>query len=374
MLAGLPQWYSQTNKNALGSNLAVSADAGYSWRAPGSAPAGRWGPVAMSCSGTRQLAIRSPRFGAAPFGLYTSTDAGVTWSYVDDPASPARQKQQPPWALATNDAGTRVAVGTNNAVFIGDGSGDGSYTWRQALSVADITRGNEPASMHAAMNGGGSKVVAWAAADGFSSEIENLNKVLYISEDGGQNWAQRTPAASTGGEDGSGYMKGVTVSADGTRIAAVWYRSQVIWLPDGSAGMNNGSIYTSSNGGLDWVRRDLGSKLSGSITASRDGSYVVAAGIMQRKGMLWVSTDAGSTWQQLTDMFLQVYDIACSSTCSTLAVLGRAQGDFSVVVYVRYDFATTFQRSASPSSQDPSAILYPLEEQYSYIAISTCDA
>lgn len=362
MMIGLPEWYDVIADNWFAGSVSVSADAGYTWTIPASSPANRWEAVTMSCCGTRQFALSGLVSGYAQGGLWVSLDAGVTWSRIVIPSVAAMADVHQ--SVSANDAGTRVAVGTTQQVLLGEDSGAGQFRWRQIL-VTD-------ASMSAAMNGVGDVVVAWVDDRSDRPDLVDLRKVLYISVDGGSNWVQRTPAAAASSSESlwvQPQWRQVAVSADGYRMATL--------RGSGEPYLAQGSIYISGNAGRDWVRYDLGSPLGGCLTMSRDGRYIVAAGGMpsgsEFADTLWISADAGVTWQQQSRVFSQVFDVACSSNCSTLAVLGTALGESSIAVHVRYNFSTAFQRSRNlPGSAACGRSFSP--KQILHIAVSTCNA
>lgn len=358
-MVGLPPWYSRnTTEWILDSSLSSSVDAGYSWSSPTSVPDGQWLYVAMSCSGTMRFAgysFPSTSNGLSTLnGLWASMDAGATWSYVGD-------NGPYPNVLSTNDAGTRVAVGSWQAVYIGDRNKTGKFSWRRALDVA--ATGN----LLVVMSGNGTTVVAWP--DWTEAIPAAMFRTMYISRDGGLNWSQQDPAeASSDLRSGLPIWRRVAVSADGTYMAAIRVDAERLFS-------SNNSIHTSNNAGRDWVRSVVTSDDLLRLAMSRDGNYIVVAGGATTRidYALWISADRGITWQRKSGTFRYILDIACSSTCSTLAVLGQAVGDSSIAVYIRYNFSDAFQRSTSLHGQDVAAADYYGAEG-PFIAISTCNA
>lgn len=94
----------------------------------------------------------------------------------------------------------------------------------------------------------------------------------------------------------------VTSSADGEKLAAV---------------VQNGGIYTSSNGGVNWTARPSGVQVWRAITSSTDGSRLAA---IQQSGRIHTSADSGLTWTA-QDVVRNWYGIASSADGMKLAAV-----------------------------------------------------
>ncbi|MEI6553663.1 MAG: Ser-Thr-rich GPI-anchored membrane family protein, partial [bacterium] len=75
-----------------------------------------------------------------------------------------------------------------------------------------------------------------------------------------------------------------------------------------AAVMENGSVYTSSDGGVNWIDRNLKNSHWSSIASSADGKKLVAAA---KFGFIYTSADFGATWKQ--GALRRVWDAVASS-------------------------------------------------------------
>lgn len=116
--------------------------------------------------------------------------------------------------------------------------------------------------------------------DGKTIIASNIYVGIWISTDSGKNWQMKS---ELGKEHQSVHAwHAVTVSDDGTKMATI----------DG----HNGYLYTSSDSGATWVKRDsLGTAKRYGLATSGDGKHMVTAEYL---GDVYVSNDYGATWQQ----------------------------------------------------------------------------
>jgi hypothetical protein len=94
---------------------------------------------------------------------------------------------------------------------------------------------------------------------------------LYVSNDYGATWADKSPAEAT---------IGVTCSSDGMKLLAI------------TGGFEGGNLYTSIDAGTSWTIRDSTRQWTG-VASSSDGStlFAVVSG-----GDVYKSTNSGSSW------------------------------------------------------------------------------
>jgi hypothetical protein len=245
----------------------TSADAGVTWtehREPGSRG---WASIASSADGSKLAAVSvfSP--------IWTSADSGKTWQ--EQPDSGARF-----WVSVTMSSdGSRMA-----AVVLGNGTGldDGKiYTWEQSASNA-FGAGPWTARTPArnwrsiASSADGSKLVAAVYND-----VLDAQQPIYLSTDFGVTWTP-SPAWPAGQPDTHSFYR-VASSQDGTKLAAA---------------ERFGKIYTSSDSGLTWTARTPDGGFN-SLAISSDGNTVVAVQPLSSDplgGQIYISTDAGATW------------------------------------------------------------------------------
>jgi photosystem II stability/assembly factor-like uncharacterized protein len=192
-----------------------------------------WYDVASSADGTKLVATV---YGGR---LYTSTDAGVTWT--------PRANDQYWVSVASSADGTKlVAAVAGGFLYTSTDSGE---TWTERVN--DLNRN----WWSVASSADGTKLVAV----GFGG--------LYTSTDSGVMWMARQ----------NGNWFAVASSADGTKLVATVY---------------GGGLYTSTDAGVTWTPREE-PRIWTSVASSADGMKLVAAA---DGGQLWTSTDAGVTW------------------------------------------------------------------------------
>ncbi len=115
-------------------------------------------------------------------------------------------------------------------------------------------------------------------------------KRVYVSRDDGTHWA----AAGTPSPDGDGG----TIAATTTGQVAIATESAASWLfYSGDAGSTWRIVYTAADGGMGWA--DLG------FTTATDGVVVHGpadsdGNSTQRPGQLFLTSDGGTTWQQVS--------------------------------------------------------------------------
>ena len=111
-----------------------------------------------------------------------------------------------------------------------------------------------------------------------------INGQLYVSNNGGITWTAR---------DSNRYWSGVTMSADGSIMAAI---------------VQDGQIYTSSDEGVTWTARDSSRYWTG-IDSTADGTtlYAVAGANLYR------STNSGVTWALRKAGAFAVRHVACAA-------------------------------------------------------------
>ena len=104
-----------------------------------------------------------------------------------------------------------------------------------------------------------------------------------------------------------GYWTDISCSADGQKLIAV--------ADSGSADPNAIGVHISSNGGTSWTKiLALSSLLSCLI--SKNGQI----GVMHDEDNIWISTDSGSSWDQVTQFSITTphrFNIEASSICAS---------------------------------------------------------
>ena len=181
-----------------------------------------------------------------------------------------------------------------------------------------------------------------SSADG-SKLVAVGNGWVYASMNSGATWMQITNP--TGPAD---TLLFVALSADGTKIAAT------------SLG---GSIYTSTNLGVTWMSNGVPSLNLMAIVSSADGDkLVVAAGEKPAFGIfpitngpIYVSTNSGAAWT-VTGAPTNYWSCVASSADGTRLAAGtigvNSQGylELGGLIYVSTDSGTTWMRTSAPTN------------------------
>jgi hypothetical protein len=214
------------------------------------APAFNWRAIACSSNGARVI--------AAAHLLSISTNFGSTWK---NSAAPSTN-----WtAVAASAAGDKLFATAANAASGGIwASYDFGENWQQLSEVRPFHR------------------VA-CSADG--STILASSDRVFISRDTGATWQQQTSLPA-------GPWASVTVSADGTRMAASSFSGFF---------RDPGTIYTSINSGATWKPTSLQATM---LVSAGDGSKLFAnAGAFGQSPYPSLSTNWGVTWDS-TSLYL----------------------------------------------------------------------
>lgn len=220
-----------------GQLIYLSADGGVTWAPPPVSPSKTWLSIASSADGQRLVAGTDGEF------LYISSSTGQDWSSRSLPGARS-------WTgVASSHDGTNlVAVSWNvGPLYTSPDAGD---TW-----VARGTAGNRNWTGVA------------CSADGYNI-IASSSAGAYVSHDRGATWASPL----------TGNFTAVACSSDGQRMVA---------------GLNASAIYTSSDAGANWVKRDAsGLRSWRAMTCSADGSIVAATS----PDGISISVDGGGAW------------------------------------------------------------------------------
>jgi hypothetical protein len=115
-------------------------------------------------------------------------------------------------------------------------------------------------------------------------------KQVYLSRDDGARWAR----AGTPNPDGDGG----TIAATATGQVAIATESAASWLfSSGDAGSSWRIVHTADDGGAGWADLGFTTATGGVVVhgpANSDGNST------QRPGQLFLTSDGGSTWYQVS--------------------------------------------------------------------------
>lgn len=244
-------------------NIYLSQNSGQTWSATSAANTvnKQWQAIAMSADGTKLVAVVTNGG-----GIYTSGDAGNTWTQVAIGAGPSSVASSAngsnlvatiyngdiytnvgtSWIASGAPVGfwTAVASSANGVNLVAADSGTGIYVSANAGSTWNDVK---PAALNwtsVATSASGNRLIAAAAGNS-----------VYVSTNSGANWTQQTGIPTTAN------WYAVASSGDGSKLAAA---------------VNGGFIYTSANGGATW-QTNATTALWAAATISSDGTTLAAA-------------------------------------------------------------------------------------------------
>jgi hypothetical protein len=223
-----------------------------------------WSSIATSADGTKYI-------GTIANAIWVSTNSGVTWSSNNVPSASFFT-----WAAMSADGSKLVAVAggftfSPSGIYTSTNSG---ATWTQTTAPTNIWTS-------VASSADGSKLAAVTA-----NRTDNVNNstngnLIYISTNSGASWLLTDAPTNVP-------WCSVAASADGSKMVAA---SQAANFP--VSGHIFGSVYTSTNFGLNWHSNNLPSAFWVGVASSADGGKLVA---MAQNAPIYTSTNSGVTW------------------------------------------------------------------------------
>ena len=127
----------------------------------------------------------------------------------------------------------------------------------------------------------GSKLVAASSGVNAGVNASTNSNAIYLSTDSGVSWFMADAPTNMS-------WMCVASSADGSKLVAA---SQTVYVPD--YGFIFGSVYTSTNSGMNWLSNNLPGLPWQAVASSADGSKLVA---MAQNEPIYTSTNSGATW------------------------------------------------------------------------------
>lgn len=265
-------------------SLLRSADGGKTWTAL-ARPSGDYYAVSYASLGNGEIVA------SGYAGLWLSKDGGQSWTKLATPTTSAGNVLIPADNLRRVEAGALVAADGQGSFLL---SRDNGQTWAQVATPVGNTYGSYSAlAFSDARNGflydsvgrtfvtkdGGltweAKTLSFGPVRGaqfvnkWTGWMVGFNGQLYKSTDGGQTWS---PAAAAGG----------------VSYASVYFQNETLgW----SQRLSSGATYAATrDGGKTWTELALP---YGVTTIRQSDQSWVAVG---NSGAVYVSTDAGATW------------------------------------------------------------------------------
>ncbi|MBF8263697.1 MAG: hypothetical protein HW387_1362, partial [Parachlamydiales bacterium] len=380
-----------------------STDSGQSWSAVVNlsleGQSAELSQVAMSSSDGSQIVVVWQRSDGANTIIQEShsTDGGQNWSVAASLSLEGRSALDPQVAISS-DGSKAVAVWQrsdgSNIIIQESHSTDGGQNWSAASNLSQ--GGRNAFDGQVAMNSDGSNIVAvWGRSDGVNYIVQESH-----STDGGQNWSAGANL-SLEGQDG-GFPQ-VAMSSDGSKIVAVWARSEgASWIIQESHSTDGGQNWSAAanlslssaesttsdiwgrSGRENWILQESHSTDGGQnwsaaayVSLSSDGSNSVA--VWRRfDGANWIiqeshSTDGGQNWSIASNLSLE------GRNARLPQVVMSSDGSKTITVWERSDGANTIIQESHSTDGGQSwsaAVNLSLEGQsaeLSQVAMSSND-
>ena len=256
--------------------------------------------------------------GQDPGPIFRSSDSGLTWTQTSAPIGM--------WtSVASSADGTKLVAaigsyfvnGYNSTLYISTNSGT---TWVENTDIPE-----SPASIvSVACSADGRVILAnggWAVGEAYGS-------ALFISTNAGVDWTVT---------NFYGVANSVSCSADGTKIIA---------------GFGFMSMWTmlSTNLGSTW-RQSIGGQ---SVASSADGTILLNSSGYGGPGPIWLSSNAGISWSQITNPPITGTAVACSAEGKRL--LSATGGYTSGTIFASGDSGVTWLQSDAPTTNWSSVV------------------
>jgi hypothetical protein len=245
----------------------TSTDGGASWSdrtASSSAHGQAWFSVASDSTGTNLVAVTPGQGALGPGAIWTSTDAGVTWT---NQTAGLPGMVSFGWnTVASESTGTKLVAATSG----GDiwTSTNGGVTWTDRTSSG-------PA--HGPPNGIGGWGWVSVASDSTGDRLVAVVDAgdIWSSTNAGLTWNDQTPSGSASNQ----VWNSVASDSTGTNLVAV----------DELVTGYNGDIWISTDGGLTWTDRTKSdaalSQTWVAVASNATGGHIVAVG----PGVVWTN-------------------------------------------------------------------------------------
>lgn len=264
-----------------GGQIYTSSDGGISWIPRESDR--YWSYITMNTTGTRILAtVENGK-------IYESTNSGETWAAIT-----TFNKN---WSCITITSNATTGIGGSIETIVLATVWGGSIYMYKGGTWTDI-RSYYPTT--STVPGSDFFTKLWwsiAATKTGKCVVCEYGGKIHTSTNFGINWTSR---------DSARLWNGVSISEDGTKMAAV---------------VEGGQIYTSNNSGESWIARDIDRNWY-SIAMNSDGTIMAA---VVSGGKIYISTDSGVTWSE-RETSRNWYSITMNSSGTKIAVVDGGTG------------------------------------------------
>jgi photosystem II stability/assembly factor-like uncharacterized protein len=259
-----------------------------------------WTGVASSANGHRLVAV------ANSGAIYISRNSGRTWSVPNVPAEN--------WSATASsaDGENLVAVASSGGICT---SANGGVTW----------------ILNDSFNPGWFWVSVTSSSDGSKLAAVNYwDSLAYTSTNFGMTWFSNS-IPNVADSESFGLSRSIAGSADGTKLVVATL---------------TGTIFTSTNSGIDWIATTTPIANWSSVASSADGGKLVAADALG--GGIYVSTNFGTDWTLTSAPSNIWYSVASSANGKKLVAVAGGNSLSPGPVYISSDSGRTWDRDAAP--------------------------
>src|SRR3984957_7674428 len=285
---------------------AVNSAFAQTWTLTG-APSRNWETVVSSADGSKLIA-------GSLFWIYgISTNGGTTWITNTEPQAGSAYGGW--FSIASSADGTKYAAALANVIWVSTNSGStwlsnnvtGNFFFSSLAMSADgnklvavVGDNSSPGPIYTSTNSGITLTLTpaptnnWmsvaSSADGSKlvAVVSSINgttngNVIYISTNSGSSWILTSAPTNIP-------WSSVASSVDGSKFVAA---SDDAYVP--GSGFIYGSVYTSTNSGMNWTSNNIPKAQWQSVASSADGTKLVAIAV-EPNGLIYSSTNSGSIW------------------------------------------------------------------------------
>jgi photosystem II stability/assembly factor-like uncharacterized protein len=276
-------------------------------------------------------------YAIAGYRLYRSTDAGNTWLHLTEPFTNAGI-----FAVAVDpSSSSTIWLGTNGGLFK---STDGGMTWGTRIAIGTS----------------GAYVTALAVAPSNHQTVYAAvqNQSVYQSTDGGSTWSALPAITDTDGGPLAVSYNGLTVDPSNAGRVFVW----MYYTAVGSVQLYEGGAWKTP-AGIPAAANYAGFSVAIAPAGQWSWASVVPYGLLR-------STDAGSTWTQMTTTlpWNQTAYVGVAPSNSSIAYVETALFSTTEVMY-RYVTGTWTDISAGLQAFDvPSVVVAPSDPAVVYFS------
>ena len=231
---------------------------------------------------------------------------------MEQPGAPKFTSYTSYTSVAMSDDGSHIVASTSNSKIFWSANFGVTWTKANIVQPSGVTWTTTSASFSSvAISGDGTRAAACAQQTYNYSSPSPAG--IWISSDGGANFVLSSAPTLLS-------WMGVAISRDGMSIAAInQYKDSYYGHDTPAVKASAGFVFTSSDGGASWLRRQTNGSTPEStwigITVSSDGATLIALPLYA--GAIYISASGGATWSRKLTPHLLALDGLCASSDGT---------------------------------------------------------